>query len=109
TDAFGLLASTETTFNLQVDGDPVLFFDRSLLIGPGSSQTQNFSTRLTTTVPLQAGVSHCVVLEADSESQSQTRSVTAPPPVVLLLSALLAFLWIVNRRRAINRSTASSG
>lgn len=97
TDALGTVAATETTFSLQVDGDQVLFYDQSLSIGPNDSQTQNFSTQLSNTVSLDTGVSHCMVLEADSESHAQTQSIGEPPSSALLLAGLAAWLWGARR------------
>jgi hypothetical protein len=99
TDAFGLLATTETIFILQVDGNPVLLYDPPpLLIGSNGFQAQNFATRLTNTIPLDTGVSHTLALRADSESQAETRAVPEPASNVLLLVGLGALLWGSQRR-----------
>jgi hypothetical protein len=104
TDACGLNAFTQTIFTLAVDGgDPILmglFDQHALNIGPSSSQTLALGRHLTNTVSLDAGVSHFLLLEADSESHGQTQ-LPEPPSSVLLLVGLGALLWANLRGRKI--------
>lgn len=98
TDGCGLNAFTQTTFTLAVDGGaPILFDLQASTIGPSSSLAQSFSELLTDTVFLDAGVSHFLILQADSESQGQTQ-VPEPPSSALLLLGVAVLLW--SRRRA---------
>jgi hypothetical protein len=104
TDACGLNAFTETIFTLAVDGgDPILmglFDQHALNIGPSSSQTLPLGRHLTNTVSLDAGVSHFLLLQADSESHGQTR-LPEPPSSTLLLVGFGALLWACRRGRQV--------
>lgn len=105
TDGGGLEAFAETIFNLEVDGNPVLLDDRMFDIGPSSAQAQSFSAHLTNMVLLDAGVSHFLILQADSESRAQ-----APEPAssALLALGLGALLWRV-RRSTCDQATGREG
>jgi hypothetical protein len=96
TDACGLKAMTQTIFSLQVDGNQVVFDSRLFDVGLLSLQDTVFSLHLDTTLMLDAGVTHFLLVQADSESQAQTQ-VVEPPTSALLLAALGALLW-ANRR-----------
>jgi len=102
TNALGLVASSETTFSLQVDGNQVLFDDRTLSIGPNDSQSQSFSKQLTSTIALDPSVQHCMVMEADSESAAQTQ-VNEPASGALLLAGLVA-LALLRRQSSAQRA-----
>ena len=103
TDGCGVLAETETIFNLQVDGDPVLFHERLLSIGPSDARTLSFGTRLTNTVMLDAGLSHSLILQADSESRGVVGVVPEPATGALLITGLVALLFARSRGRGIGR------
>jgi hypothetical protein len=96
TDACGLKAMTQTIFSLQVDGNQVVFDSRLFDVGLLSLEDAVFSVHLSTTLMLDAGVTHFLLVQADSESQAQTQ-VVEPPTSALLLAALGALLWL-NRR-----------
>lgn len=112
TDGCGLKAFTQTIFTLAVDGgNPVLtglFDQRALNIGPSSSRTVPFDAHLTNTVMLDAGVSHFLLLQADSESEGETQ-IAEPAASALLLAGLGALLWAQRhgrQDRPIRRRTA---
>lgn len=85
TDATGVLATTETIFNLNLDGDAVLFHDALLSIGPNSQDSQNIAMLLSNTLTLDYGTSYSLVLRVDSESSGIT---TVPEPATLTLLTL---------------------
>ncbi|HKA45044.1 MAG TPA: hypothetical protein VKF40_23880 [Burkholderiales bacterium] len=96
TDLCGIVAASEVIFSLEVDGTPVLFHDDLLSIGPSDAATKSIATHLTNTVTLDTGVSHFLLLEADSESRGQV--VVREPPAGVLLVAGLAALAAARRR-----------
>jgi hypothetical protein len=101
TDACGLRASTDTIFTLEVDGgNPVLFDLHMLTVGPLSSASQSVSERLTNTIALDAGLSHFLTLEVDSESEGHTQ-VPEPPPSALMVFGFAALLWVKHRRQSL--------
>ena len=84
TDANGVSARTETIFNLNVDGDPVLFQDRILDIGPNDAQTQLFADGLSGSMSLDYDTPYFLLLRVDSESFA----VNAPEPSTITLLGL---------------------
>jgi hypothetical protein len=106
TDACGAAAATETVFTLEVDGNSVLSFDRSLSIGPlQAASPPDFTTHLANTIMLDAGVSHFVILEADAESSGHT--IPEPSPNTLLLAGLGALFFGWRGERMSQRPRAS--
>jgi len=89
TDQCGLGARTQTIFTLAVDGNPILFDFRPLAIGRNTTQATNFSTHLADTVFLEAGISHFLILQADSESEGH---VPEPASALLVMAALGSLL-----------------
>jgi hypothetical protein len=85
TDASGVLATTETIVNLNLDGDSVLFHHALLSIGPNSQDSQAIATLLSNTLTLDYGTSYSLLLRTDSESQGIT---TVPEPATLTLLTL---------------------
>jgi hypothetical protein len=102
TDGSGLNAFADSNFNLEVDGNPVLFDHRQFDIGPSLTQTQSFSTHLTNTVLLDAGVSHLVIVQGETDPHGHGQ---APEPAssALLLVGFGALLWANQRGRNVGR------
>ncbi len=98
TDACGLSAFTQTIFSLEVDGVPVLFDQRVLNIGRSSAQMLPFSAHLTNSIVLDAGVSHFMLLQADSESRAQTAA--EPSSISLFAISAGVLMWARRRGRA---------
>ena len=67
TDIYGQSAQAETVFTLQLNGNPVLFNDRPLSIGPNGSQSQPFSQTLMGSATLQYNTIYQLLIEADAE------------------------------------------
>jgi hypothetical protein len=96
TDDDGVLAQTETIFNLQLDGQPVLFFDSILSVGPNSSASMLIGQTLTNTESLNFNTPYQVLAQADSESQA---IVTPEPPTAsLLFMAVMSVTALVRKR-----------
>ena len=86
TDAFGLQAETELIVNMQLDGDPVLFYTDLLSIGPNSSAMRPVSQTLTEIRTLHFNTPYFLLAEADSES----RGINAiPEPSNALIGSML--------------------
>ncbi len=96
TDSTGLSATTETIFNLNLDGNPVLFHDALLSIGPNDLQSQAFATVLASTLTLDYDTPYSLLLRVDSESSGLT---TVPEPSTLTLVALGIAAVRARRRR----------
>jgi hypothetical protein len=88
TDIAGLLAQTETTFNMLVNGDTALFRNDLLSIGTSDFQVMSFDTTLTGSMTLDYGTSYDLVLRTDSESEVTNSPVPEPATVTLLCLGL---------------------
>jgi hypothetical protein len=100
TDAGGQVLENELTFNLNVDGNSVLFYDNPLTLGPSASLTTGTvpGYSLSDSVSLTAG-SHDLYIELDSEQDVLETAVPEPSTYVLLLITFGAGLgW---KRRAV--------
>jgi hypothetical protein len=97
TNQSGLLAQTESTFALQLDGLPILFFDSLLSVGPNSSASLPFSQTLSTIESLNFNTPYLVLAHADPESQV-INTVPEPPTASLLFMALLSVTALVRKR-----------
>ena len=96
TDAFGQLAQTETIFALELEGNPILFRDDILSIGPSSSSALAFSQALQDTRTLQFDTPYFVLAEADSESQAI--NIPEPSTVTLMLAGLITLTRYIRRK-----------
>src|SRR5580658_5623895 len=67
-DAYGVFGLGETDFSLSVNGDPILFSDLILTVGPNQSQSGGVSETITGTMTLEANTDYNLWLEADSET-----------------------------------------
>jgi hypothetical protein len=88
TDPAGLLARTETIFNLLINGDTALFRDDLLTIGSNDHKVLAFGTTLTRTLTLTYGTPYDLVLRADSESEVINAAAPEPASATLLLLGL---------------------
>jgi hypothetical protein len=97
-DACAIEAATETIFTLQVDGGPPVLFDHHIVaVGMSQSQADAFTLHLTGTLPLTAGVSHFLLLNADSESRALA-FVSEPATPLALVAAMVALGWVRRSR-----------
>ena len=100
TDTFGLLASSETTFNLILsNGDNPLFFDNPMTIGSDQSQSFISSPTLTgSSSLLSPNTPYSLVAEVDSESSGINSAVPEPSSSFLSVTVLGLCAMIVARR-----------
>jgi len=96
TDDDGLLAQTETIFGLELDGQPILFFDKLLSVGPDSFASAAFGKTLSTTTALNFDTPYFVLAQGDSESVAVLTP--EPPTALLLFSALLGAAACVGKK-----------
>ncbi len=81
-DSYGVFGQGETCFALTVNGNPVLFSDDILNVGPNQTQSVDNTITLTDTISLAAGATDYLWAEADSEAMvvnSSTATVPEPP------------------------------
>ena len=105
TDAFGLLAETETIFSLEVDGNPTLFRHDLLSVGPNSASTLAFSENLFGILSLPSNTEISIVVPLDSESVGI--NVVPEPSTLALLVSGLTVLGGFARTRAQRRKRAT--
>lgn len=98
TDFYGQLATTETIFNLDLDGTPLLFDNRLLSIGPNDAQSQAFAFTLSSSQTLLFDTPYSFLLRVDSESQAIN---TPEPASVTLLCLGLAMALRFRRGRVV--------
>lgn len=95
TDQYGLLAKADAIFGLELDGENILPYWASLVIGPNDDKLLPISKTLTNTVSMDFATPYFMWIEVDSE----TEGITVPEPStgMLLLVGLgvlvLASLW----------------
>lgn len=87
TDSYGI-ASAEAIFSLQVDGDPVLFFQSQHSIGNSDSVSDPIAAALADTRTLTYGTSYQLVIEADAETSATTTAVPEPSAFLMLLTPI---------------------
>lgn len=95
TSLCGVSAFSETIFNFQIDGNPVLFDHRVLSIGPNDADSLVFATHLSASVLLATGISHSLSILVDAEPSALN---IPEPGTILLLVALAPSLWWGLRR-----------
>ena len=95
TDNYGQSADAETVFTLQVDGNPILFNDQVLTIGPNQNAQSPFSTLLSNTVTLQYNTVYQIYIEADAEAFASN----IPEPGLGAIFAVGALMVIGLRRK----------
>ena len=92
TDPLGQLAQTEINFNLQVDGNPLLFEHRQLSGGPNSSLGQTVAETVTGSSLLQFNTPYFLLLQVDSESNA-INVVPEPATGILLFIGVVALFF----------------
>lgn len=97
TDQNGVFAETEVIFNLQLDGEPLLFFNDMLSVGPNSDITSTLNQHLTATKTLAFDVPYSLILEIDSESRAF--NIPEPSTPVLLLTGIGLLAGFRHKRR----------
>jgi hypothetical protein len=93
TDAFGISASSEVTFQFSlpdIGAVPFLYYDNLLAIGSGQSLSAASSPTLSASTTLLTNTPYSFFLEADSESNGADSAVPEPASVLLLASGLAA-------------------
>ncbi|MBM3240487.1 RHS repeat protein [Candidatus Poribacteria bacterium] len=100
TDECGVFAETEVIFGLELDGNPILFHNDRLYVGPNSSDSLSFSEHLFDTRTLEFDVPYCLYLEGDSESSAA--NTPEPSSIALMLIGLGGLAGFAGRRRLRN-------
>jgi RHS repeat-associated protein len=95
-DAYGVSGQGENVFTLSINGNPVLFNDQLLSIGPSQTMNGGYSTTLTDTITLTPDTTYSLWIEADSEANVVNGTTPAPEPSVSAMAgcgllSLLAF------------------
>ncbi|MGP8199108.1 MAG: RHS repeat-associated core domain-containing protein [Limisphaerales bacterium] len=112
-DVYGESGQGESDFTLSINGNPVLFNDQILSIGPDQTQNSTLSQTLTASMTLTADTTYYFVGEADAETQVVNSSVAAVPEpgeMALALEGMGAVgLIAVARKRRAARQAASRG
>jgi len=111
-DAYGVSGQGETDFALSVNGNPVLFNDLILSIGPDQTKNATVSDTLTATIPLLANTPYWFVGEADAEAYVVNASVSAvPEPAAgpLLAGCLMLLLLVISQVRRHRARAAAPG
>ena len=90
TDASGVFAMNDTSYQLTIDGQTVLFMDVSNQIGPSSSFSTSSSGTLTDTMTLNSGQDYSVTAIAQDDPSGYT--IPEPPSgsMILMGAALIA-------------------
>ncbi len=100
TDECGVLAETEIIFAMELDGDPILFFQDMLSIGPNSELQKSISlSLLAENVSLEFDTPYFLLLEVDSESVGIVEPIPEPSTMVLTLVGLGALVGFAVKRR----------
>jgi RHS repeat-associated protein len=111
-DAYGVSGQGETDFALTVDGNPVLFNDQILTIGPDQTQSATVSETLTGMITLQTDTPYYFVAGADAETDIVNSSTAVPEPGTFGLAAgglaALGLVSLVRRRRAASQAANRS-
>jgi RHS repeat-associated protein len=98
-DPYGLYGKGETDFALSINGNPILFNDEILSIGPSQSMSGSYSETLSATMTLSPGNTYYLSMEADSEAMVVNSSVAAvpePAEASLLAGCLLMSVLLVS-------------
>jgi hypothetical protein len=95
TNAYGVSASSEITFNLLVGSTTELFLDNLLQIGPSSSINSPYSSTLTNSDTLQTNTLYFFDANVDAESYG----LNAPEPSSVLLIGTIGLLILASRFR----------
>jgi hypothetical protein len=109
TTGYGQSASSEVTFNLllpDISGDPVLFFDNLLEIGPNDSAANASSFTLSALVTLQPDTPYYSIAETDAETPPGISHVPEPSSGPLLLTVLLLGASLAGREQWLRRNRA---
>ena len=103
TSQLSALAQTQTLFAVQVNGLPVLTFDPTLSVGPGSSASNSFDETLSITMPLNFDTLYSLTVVADQESE--VISTTPEPSTACFAFIGLAVLGAYIRRKRTQTSS----
>ena len=108
-DVYGVYGQGETDYALSVNGNPVLFSDQILTIGPDQTQSASISQTLSAPMTLTANTPYWFVGEADAEAEVVNSNVSAVPEpgefsLVAEGVAMLAFISLARRRHAAKKA-----
>ena len=98
TDAFGISATSQVTFQLSIpDFGLILFSNNPLAIGPSDSLSQASTSTVTNSFQLQFNTPYSIFAEVDSESSGIDSN--PEPSTIILMTTGLAGLLAARRRR----------
>jgi hypothetical protein len=105
TNNFGVSATTETIFALDLDGSSLLFRHDILSIGPNSTLTLPIATTLSASQSLMFDTPYFVFIQTDSESRAVNTVNKVPDSSTVsggaVMLALIAFAFTLFRRVAL--------
>lgn len=90
TDASGVFAMNDTSYQLTIDGQTVLFMDASNQIGPSSSFSTSSSGTLTDTMTLNSGQDYSLTATAQDDPSGYNLPEPPSGSMILLGAALIA-------------------
>ena len=104
-DLYGISGQAEDIFTLSVNGNPELFYDQPLSIGPSQSISTGYTNMLTATVTLMPNTQYTLWAEADAEAYVANGPQVVPEPSESALGACavvsILAVYFIRRRQAL--------
>jgi hypothetical protein len=100
-DQFGVVAQTDTSFDVDLNGLPVGSFYQFLVLGPNSSGSSTLNLELINTVPVGSGTPENVTVTALSDSGPTVDQSPEPPTASFAIIALAVLGAFIRRKRTL--------